>query len=543
MLPLAPDYYRRNFRFLIDFVQRYRGHLIDAELADFLGRFEGLTPQAQCLYVRLLTRKGTAFRSDKLHYEEIGDPAGPLGQLAERGLVTPDPVVPVAELGRLLVLEELRALTVLQPLVEGRPAKGTLMALLAEQAPDPRPFSQWWPKAPFQLVTQEQADRVERLQLLFFGNLHQSLTEFVVATLAHVRYPDVPLTPTSFPFQNADSVIRYQQRERLSQAWAEGTLSHTDWAVALRTPEREAKLERQRQRHAFTLARQYEREGKPDAALLLYRDCHYGEARERRLRLHFADGDYPRALATALAMDALPQSEQERVVAERFLGRLARHIPVARRKRHRPVPETEHRTLNWQGAVEAAVSEALQQEGARVWHTENALINGVAGLLLWPVIHAPISGAFVQPFQHRPLDLYHPDFLTRRRAALDKELAKWRALSVSKFKARLLARYRQYQWIRCALVHWSRLPEAALEAALPRLTTHQWLQLVQYLMADLKTRRSGQPDLLVVEGDSLCLIEVKGPGDALRDHQQRWLAELSRIGVPNRLLWVGREGG
>ncbi len=45
MLPLAPDYYRRNFRFLIDFVQRYRGHLIDAELADFLGRFEGLTPQ------------------------------------------------------------------------------------------------------------------------------------------------------------------------------------------------------------------------------------------------------------------------------------------------------------------------------------------------------------------------------------------------------------------------------------------------------------------------------------------------------------------
>lgn len=540
MLPLAPDYYRRNFRFLIDFVQRYRAHLIDPELADFLSRFEALTPRAQCLYVRLLTRKGTGFRSDKLRYEEIGDPLPHLRVLEEAEMVMLDAEVPVTELGRLLLLGELRALPALRPYLEGRPSKGALLANLQESELTPQPFSAWWPDAPFQLVFQKQEALVERLQLLFFGNLHQSLSEFVVATLAHVRYPEVPLTPTSFPFQHADSVIRYQERERLAQSWATGEIDGTEWAARLRVPDTEAKLERQRQRHAFTLARQYEREGEEEIALSLYQGCQYGEARERRLRLYFARGDHARALSTALAMQALPQSEQERVVARRFLGRLARHLWIPKAKADSPRPDTEHRTLQWHGPVEEAVSEALRGEGAQVWHTENALINGVAGLLLWPVIHAPITGAFVQPFQHRPLDLYHPDFLPRRRTQLDNELALWRSYSPERFEASLLVRYQKYQGIRCALVQWNRLPEAALKAAIPRLSPTQWLQLVAYLMGDLKARRSGQPDLLAVNEDGLALIEVKGPGDTLRDHQQRWLTELSRIGVNSRLLWVRR---
>ncbi|MBY6188165.1 VRR-NUC domain-containing protein [Marinobacter hydrocarbonoclasticus] len=540
MLPLAPDYYRRNFLFLIDFVRRHRGHLIDAELADFLARFEGLPHPAQALYVRMLTRKGSLFRSDKLIYDEIGEPTPALSALTEAALVQRDPPLGIATLGALLRQSELNTLPVAQPHRRDRPNKGTLLNRLAEQTLPDQPLSLWWPEAPFTLIGQADEEPVERLQLLFFGNLHQSLSEFVVASLAHIRYPDVPLTPEAFPFQSAESVRRYQRREQRAQAWEQGELASAEWADSLGQPDAEAKLERQRQRHAFTLARQYEREGEESRALSLYQGCYFGEARERRLRLLYARQAYREALAVALSMRAQPDSEQERVVAERFLSRLSRHLWTGKPAEMAAPPQRREMSLSWEGDVESAVAEAFRASGGRAWHTENALINGVAGLLLWPVIHAPVSGAFVQPFQHRPLDLYHPDFLPRRRNRLEQELVRWRALSRPAFVRELVARYRQYQGTRCALVNWKQLPEEAFVEAVSALTPGQWLGLTRYLMADLRTRRSGQPDLLVVTSAGISLVEVKGPGDSLRDHQRRWLAELSRLSIDNCVLWVSR---
>ncbi|MBY6018849.1 VRR-NUC domain-containing protein [Halomonas denitrificans] len=540
MLPLAPDYYRRNFRFLIDFVRRHRGHLVDEALAGFIDRFEGLPAPAQCLFVRLLTRKGEWFRSDQLNYQEVGPIEPALQALAEANLVQLDPLIDIGALARLLRHGELKTLPQVQPMLASHRTKASLVNALVAQEWDSAPLTRWWPDAPFQLLAQGEAILVERLQLLFFANLHQSMSEFVVASLAHVRYPEVPLSPESFPFASADVVAQYQARERTARAWESGELDHDAWGRQLRDRQLDARLERQRQRHAFVLARQLEREAHFEPALALYRHCHYGEARERRLRLHFARGDHSAALSTALAMQAKPQSEQERVVAGRFLARLARQMPMPRLNTARPKLSEDLTELAWEGAVEEAVVAELRVRGQQAWHTENALLNGVAGLLLWPVIHAPLRGAFVQPFQHRPLDLYHTDFLSRRRELLAREWRYWRQRNRAEFTAGLLARYRTYQGIRCALVNWARLPAEALEAALPTLAPQQWLQLVDYLMADLPQRRSGQPDLMVVEKGALTLVEVKGPGDSLRDHQRRWLAELDRLGVTSRVLWVNK---
>ncbi|WP_444679243.1 hypothetical protein [Halomonas sp. E19] len=74
------------------------------------GTFARLPQPAQALLVRMVMRKGELFRTARLGYAEIGDPAAALAPLVEAGLVEDDPALSLADLFRLLRLAELRRL-------------------------------------------------------------------------------------------------------------------------------------------------------------------------------------------------------------------------------------------------------------------------------------------------------------------------------------------------------------------------------------------------------------------------------------------------
>ena len=71
----APLYYLANFRVLIDHAQRTYADLLSEVESQFILTFDSLSLPAQCLYVRLLTRRGPLVRADKLRYVEIPDVA------------------------------------------------------------------------------------------------------------------------------------------------------------------------------------------------------------------------------------------------------------------------------------------------------------------------------------------------------------------------------------------------------------------------------------------------------------------------------------
>ena len=68
---LTPRYYLDNFQYVLDFVERLYGGLLNETEWDFVRRFRTLSVDAQCLYVRISNRKGLFFRVNKLHYREI----------------------------------------------------------------------------------------------------------------------------------------------------------------------------------------------------------------------------------------------------------------------------------------------------------------------------------------------------------------------------------------------------------------------------------------------------------------------------------------
>jgi hypothetical protein len=69
--------------------RRYAGVLRPQE-HDLSRAFRGLAIPAQRLYVRLISRKGPLFRSDRLVYLEIGDPALAAAEARRSGLMSID---------------------------------------------------------------------------------------------------------------------------------------------------------------------------------------------------------------------------------------------------------------------------------------------------------------------------------------------------------------------------------------------------------------------------------------------------------------------
>jgi hypothetical protein len=66
------------------------------------------------------------------------------------------------------------------------------------------------------------------------------------------------------------------------------------------------------------------------------------------------------------------------------------------------------------------------------------------------------------------------------------------------------------------------------------------LTIWERMLFDLKENRRGFPDLIAFGGNTgeYCMIEVKGPGDALQDSQKRWLRYFSAQHIPAQVAWV-----
>ncbi len=74
-------------------------------------------------------------------------------------------------------------------------------------------------------------------------------------------------------------------------------------------------------------------------------------------------------------------------------------------------------------------------------------------------------------------------------------------------------------------LHWPVLQPELLALALDCLPAAHLQLCFRRMLEDLRNHRSGLPDLIqfLPQQRSYRMIEVKGPGDRLQDHQRQWL--------------------
>ena len=527
--------------------------------------FQGCSLPAQRLYVRLISRKGPVFRSDRLRYEEIGTVSAPAAELEAAGLLAIDRPSDLRAAVGLLRRDELLGALAAEGV--GRPHPSVLRPELIERCLSALPPERvlWQLQRRFHVLEPLGLRAVSTYRLLFFGNLWQDLTEFVLSDLGLVQYESYRIAPEDRLFSSPSSLqstlLLLELASRCREAAAAGDIAAMR-TIAAALPAREADEEAVGPRDDVlaTIGRHLERAGDSVGALAIYRQSEAPPVRERQARILERLGQREEALAMCRRILEEPADEAELQFAARFAPRLERKLGRAPHPHRLTRLPTDVLRLSWSDdtAVEDAVLEHYRRLGWEGYHTENELWNGLFGLAFWDIVFMPVRGAFHNRFQRGPRDLFTPLFRRHRSEAIERRLAEVR--ESSRLIEKLRSTYDRSFGTANALVAWDRLPPGMVEAALTRIPREHLALVFDRMATNLGLHRAGFPDLVLfppsehprganalqshdAAPDKGCyeLAEVKGPGDQLRPNQERWLRFFGEHAIRARVIRVERD--
>jgi hypothetical protein len=542
---LPEDYYLDNVTILFEHVESLYADILEAEHLGFLQQFAALPEDAKKLYIRLLNRTHQRFRLGKLHYPEISMMDRAIKTLENSGFLQVDPAIEA---------EDLIALFSKAELLSHHPDQASLRKLnrtelegeLLAQASDD--FIAALRQSDC-LLQVEQKDSYTLCQMLFFGNLNQSMTDFVLRDLGLNQYENYAIDIDNRP---------YTSKLEIQQHWL---LHEVDMLLNLCDPTDTAPLQscfkavpedidpatplfRKGERIKYAVARQFERLQQLPLALELYRQCSLPPSRERITRILHSQGQTSEALKHCQAIIEQPANEEESQFALAFGRRLVQRHQIE----NQPLfnsgitltkTDTFRLELEQADSVELAVVDYFRAENTndQCFYLENSLFNGVLGLLIWDVVFAPIAGAFYNPFQHRPADFYAHDFLQKRAAQIDRV---WASISNNEDIWRQASHCWQTKFgLMNPLVNWQALDLDIIELALQRIAYSHWMPIFERILFDLRNNRAGFPDLVLFPATGgYQLVEVKGPGDSLQKNQQRWMVYFAQHEIPHAIAWV-----
>jgi hypothetical protein len=508
--PLDRFYYLNNFQSVLrSLLERY-SDLLSEEERGFIARFSALPQVSRALLVRMAMRKGALFRASRLKYSEIGATEAAVTPLLDAECVDARPALNLDQLQGLLTKAELaRSFS----LSARDSRKAYLVEVLRDRFPETKPFEDWLPGTEDRVYHLLVAPLCERFRLLFFGNFHQSWSEFVLVDLGIFAYERIEVPAQSRAFRTRADIDALQQLQLCAE------LLHADAPpelVAQSAPPAVLGcdwLEDGRQKLLFNIARRYERAGDPTSALAIYSVCAHPGARMRVIRLRDRTlTRVNRKLGKAIELRCVPSFE------------LLLDGPAS------------DRPVEWQVRDRLA-----QADGAAVHYVENGLVNSLFGLLCWSAIFAPIAGAFFHDFQRGPADLSSSQFCSRR----SREFAECFAqLESGRYRTVIRQTYAKKMGIQSPFVAWNLVSETLLERALACFPPGHLKLWFEWIVRDVQLNRAGFPDLVQFwpEEQRYRMIEVKGPGDRLQDNQRRLLEFCTEHQMPVAVCYVRWAG-
>lgn len=535
-----PFYYLNNFMQVLDWLEHRYADVLSVEEQCFIREFNRLPREPRALLVRMVMRKGVHFRASKLHYVEIGDIAMAAEPLLAQGWIDEQAPLPLD-----VVFEALLKAEILQcfgaAIDQPKGKKSDWLPALSERFPEVQPFNQWCAPLNDRLFSLTIMGLCDRLRLMFFGNLYQDWSEFVLADLGIFTYEKVEFCAESRGLRSREDVdaclFLHDCQQQFEAGEAVATVVEQINGLALSNPW----LQKRRSKLLFQIGQHCERVADFANALGIYRECAWPGARSRLIRVLERCGEYQLAMDLAVAAGQSPESAAEQQQLLRVVPRLRRKLGGPAVKRSSPremqrldlqLPRTDP-TLS----VEFYVQAHLAEESAPVHYVENSLINSLFGLLCWPAIFAPLPGAFFHPFQRGPADLLNGDFQARRADLFQACLAE---LDDGRYRQTIRERYAAKWGVQSPFVFWGALSEPLLEQTLDCLPAEHLKHWFNRLLLDIKANRAGMPDLIQFwpQHKTYRMIEVKGPGDRLQDNQLRWLEFCHEHQMPIAVCYV-----
>lgn len=537
---LQNDYYVNNFHTLVGHVTSLYSDLLTNEEKRWYEAICLSNDEAQRLYIRLLGRKGSFFRLSRLDYSEIEDLRRAAAGLDKQGLVCCEPPQQLAsllsaftkpELLKILELNDLRALSRPQLIqhIEQSDEDSKVCFVMRLQSQD-----QW-------ICVTGHAHWM-LMQLCFFGNLYQDSSEFIVSQLGASTYADYTIEPSARAFTSREQIDAHWQYFECTAVYE--TLNQRsgselyDFSQTLPQPIGSDKnLLRRTDRLRVTIARQLERLGHFEHAMLLYEACVTPPARERRIRRLMKELSWDEAHQIAQSVLAKPHNEAELLVVQRLSIQCKKSLGIPFKKPAVFKPASTKLVLANQGFRVEEQARRFFAASGDCFHTENTLVNGVFGLFIWDIVFHPVPGVFFNPFQRAPADFYQPEFYQQRQELFQdrfKELT-----CPVHFRSRIELAFNQHFGKQNPLVRWQGLSVELLELSLERIPISHWQAMFDRILLSTRENTNGFPDLVhFPDSGGYEFIEIKGPGDVLQENQRRWMKYFDQHDIACRVVHV-----
>lgn len=527
-------YYLNNFQFVIDWVQTRYADLLTSEENDFCLQFKLLPEPSKSLLVRMLMRKGVLFRKSKLNYAEIPDITTAVQPLLALNWVSINPEINAGQLWQLLLKSELET----QFKLDKKLSKKDMFPVIELSYPEPQSWQQYLPAFKEPLYQLEIQTLCDYFRLMFFGNLYQELTEFVITDLGIFNYEKVTFSETDKAFKTRQDIDAYYQVHQCNQMLDAGDLDLCLDSIPEVIPDNPW-LVRRKHKLLYKLAYQLERNSELVLALSLYEQSDYQGSRVRQIRILVKQEKIQQAWELWQLFFTSCKFESDKQALIRMAPRLALKAGETYQREKIIFPEQIINTVELEEdeSVEERAAVLLSTKDCPVFYVENRLLNSLFGLWCWEAVFHNVEGAFFHPYQMAPADLNQPDFVEKRQTIFDDL---WQQLESNSYVEHIQQRFIEKQGITNSFVNWSVITSKMLNMALECITATELKLIFKRILFDIRSNRSGLPDLVQFDLVDKCVvfIEVKGPGDKLQDNQIRWFEYFQQNNINCKVCYV-----
>jgi DNA polymerase-3 subunit epsilon len=537
--PLPTFYYHEHFVEMLSFVARHYAHVLLESHAAFIDQFHKLPHPAQCLYVRLVNRKGRVFAVNRIRYPELGDHGPLLGTLRDHAWIRSPGVGDFDDVLGFLTRAEIYAILLPRHTGLGRSLRKPELLDFARRHVDPAEFMA--DLSSDRLFVQHRDDDIRYLLFLYFGRVQDGLAQFTMRDLGLVKTQNFHESYEPRFADREEALEHYYFATRLKLAENAGIDQLRDLAAeAPQWPDTNfsgsATL---RDGLAHLLGRKAERKKDVDMALALYRLGESAQCNERVIRLLLASG------RNELAREHLerclddPRSDEEWLVAKDIYEQKFRKKRTSALTDVLRAAETIDIDEAKSGSPERAVAEYFNDRGSPAFRTENLLWRTLFGLLFWEELFVDTDAARHSPFEFLPASLGNGSFYDSNRDRVEAKLALLDDPRAA--KRELLRISTRYYGTPNGVFRWRRSMNDALFALLDNANGGGLATMLRQLCRNYLDLRYGYPDLLVLDGEGVRFVEVKTEGDQLRRNQLLRINQLREAGFRadvTRVRWV-----
>jgi DNA polymerase-3 subunit epsilon len=538
---LPVRYYLDHFNEFLGVIEDRYTHVLEPTHASFIDDFRYLNGDAQCLYVRMLNRRGRLFDSRRFKYPEIDDIPAQLIRLRESGF------------SRSVAQDDLKQWFELI-------TRDALLDLISHQC-SPGSFRRSWSKsalvefaqgnvsfkhpsiAPAKepYVVQTRCEQIGYLLFLYFGKFESGLSRFTLRDLGVVKTSSFKKTFEP-RFDDKDSAVStWFYCQKLSDVQSMEPKDYEKVADTIITwPDAVGEQSRlMRQQTIYRLGEQVEKYGNMELAANIYQQSDGWPASERLIRLMYISGDRDQACTRLERMIDDPSCDEELLFATDFYQRkfhkkrTSRITDILRNGAVINLDEC-HRD-----APEKGAADYFRSHGAQVFHTENRLWKKLFGLLFWEILYKNEASAIYNDFEKRPKNLETGTFYARFNSKIEKILSDLKD-SDATLRTLLSTVTREYGTAN-SIFRWNSNMMDEIRVFLPNAPSSAVACILRRMAQDYAGNHSGFPDLLVVEQKRLRFIEVKAEGDQLRRNQLKQFVAMEQAGFlveVNRIEWV-----